>query len=82
MYYVYRRGRRSGLQEAGIAGGSEEPKLKDEEMASGKLEKNRNLEGGNSTEGETLEVEANAEIEAPSHGLRYFDEERLGTATG
>ena len=41
IYYAYRRGRRSGLKEADIAGGSGEMKLKDQTMASGNLDQNR-----------------------------------------
>ena len=82
MYYVYRRGRRSGLKEADIADGLGETKLKDQTMAGGNLDQNRNLEVRNSTEGGNLKGEANPEIEPPSHGLRYLDAERLGTASG
>jgi len=78
MYYVYRRGRRSGLQEAGGAG-TGEPKVADTTLPSGKLaqDESASLEA---TDG-NLVSEPNAEIEPVSHALRYLDAERLGTAS-
>jgi hypothetical protein len=81
MYFFYRRGKRRGLQEAGLAGASVEPKTKEQTMASGNLDQRGNFQAQDSMDGANLETDGNKGIAPISHAIRYFDEERLGTAS-
>ena len=82
MYFVYRRGRRRGLEEAGFNRGYSEAKLKEQSIVSGNADQNRNLEARNSMDSPNLKAEANTEVEPASQDLRHLDAERIGTALG
>ena len=69
VYYAYQRGRKFGLVDSGRVWGEASNAKKVEMMDSGQLNGDKSIQ------------ETYAEPEAVGGGLRYFDEERLGTAT-